>query len=52
MGKIVAILALTALAIFMAGLALDVSALKTLTGTAALEATLETPPLMYAGIRG
>ena len=48
MWKILAILALTALAVFTAGLIFDASALEILTRPA----TLDTPPLMYAGIRG
>jgi len=54
MWKIVMVLVLTALAIFMARLAYDTPIFDSRLGTAvSLEAsTLNTPPLMYAGIRG
>ena len=48
MAKILTILALAALTIFAARLILDASALEILIGPA----TFDTPPLMYAGIRG
>jgi len=48
MVKIVAILVLAALATIAISLGLDAAALDILTAPAALD----TPPLMYAGIRG
>ena len=54
MWKIVVVLVLTALAILMARLAYDAPLFDSRLGTAgSLEAaTLNTPPLMYAGVRG
>lgn len=48
MAKIITILVLAALAILVVSLGLDAAALDILTAPA----TLDTPPLMYAGIRG
>ena len=48
MVKIIAILVLAALATIAISLGLDAAALNILTAPA----TLDTPPLMYAGIRG
>ena len=52
MWKIVAVLALTALAMLTARLITDAAFVETRTGALSLEAPLATPPLMYAGIRG
>lgn len=53
MWKIVVVLLLTALAILMARLAADAPILDPRIGTViSSQAAKETPPLMYAGIRG
>ncbi|MGH6737404.1 MAG: hypothetical protein ACRECX_15205 [Methyloceanibacter sp.] len=53
MWKIVVVLLLTALAILTARLVSDAPFIETRTGAITLEAgTLQTPPLMYAGVRG
>jgi hypothetical protein len=53
MWKIVVVLLLTALAILMARLVYDAPVIQTRVGAITLEAaSLETPPLMYAGVRG
>lgn len=52
MVKIVAILVLAALVIFAISLGLDAATLDILTGPATSDVSFDTPPLMYAGIRG
>jgi len=53
MGKIVAVLVLTALAILMARLSYHAPLFDSRIGThISLGTGLKTPPLMYAGIRG
>ena len=53
MWKIVVVLVLTAMAIFMARLAYDTPLFDSHIGAVSLDAaTLKTPPLMYAGVRG